>query len=187
MRLLTFFLLFSPAFGWEHASWLEQVETRLDDEAISWLRKKINPEEQKNIDLLPMDQEQCKNCLKTEIFEIDEPKFYIFMSFSIPDAIWLSLSQEMNTMQAIFVLRGLPDNSFNTFAQKIQRLKQLGMDASVQIHPTLFKKHSIDKVPTIVSSDASKVSGAVSLHYALDLFDKEDKNSRKSLRIKSEN
>jgi conjugal transfer pilus assembly protein TrbC len=160
--------LFSTALAWENASWLNEVEKRLDEDAVAWLRKEINPTGEPPPSL-PL-QRDCKNCFRGK--EIEEPKLLVFISFSVPENIWLSLAQEMKDYQALFVLRGLPDNSFKSFAQKMAHLKEQGMEASLQIHPQLFKDYDIKSVPSFVfvaSDTIHKVSGAVSLDYALDL------------------
>lgn len=173
MRLLIVLFLCSTALAWEHETWLNEVENRFDEDAISWFRKQINPKGEMQAEI-SVDAD-CKSCFKGKIHEVDEPKLFIFMSFSVPENIWLSLSQEMKGKQAVFVLRGLPQNSFKLFAQKIGHLKEKGMEASVQIHPNLFNEYSVDRVPTFVLTKhpVSKVSGVVSLKYANDLLSRE--------------
>jgi hypothetical protein len=36
---------------------------------------------------------------------------YVFVSFSMPEAVWLSLSEEAVKAGGVLVLRGLPDNN----------------------------------------------------------------------------
>ncbi len=176
MRLLIFLFLFSQALAGEHTSWLNEAEKRLDQDAVAWLRNQIKPDQdgqdcQKTIDLLS----DCSICYRGKPLDIESPKILIFISFSVPENIWLSLSEEMKNHQAVFVLRGLPDNSFKLLAQRIAYLKKKGMEASVQIHPNLFKEYEIQSVPTFVFTDADKIhkiSGSVSLSYARDLISK---------------
>ena len=182
MRLLTVLFLFSTALGWEHAEWLNGVEKRLDEDAVAWLRKQINPNEERKY--LPELSQECAPCHKGGVIDIAEPKLFVFMSFSVPENIWLSLSQEMANYQAVFVLRGLPNNSFKSFAQKIAQLKKQGLAASVQIHPQLFNEHSIERVPAFLFIDHStthQVAGAISLNYAIDLIGQEGENLKKFL------
>jgi len=41
MRFMSFLLLGAPLFGWDHLTWLDQLENRIDEAAIVWLRKKL--------------------------------------------------------------------------------------------------------------------------------------------------
>ena len=181
-QLLAFFFLCAKAFSWEHGEWLKQTENRADEEAVSWLRKQINPEEKRSDPAL-LASDPCTNCFKGRIIENEEPKLLVFISFSLPDNIWLSLSKEMSNECAVFVVRGLPDNSFKSFAGKIAHLKEKGMEASVQIHPDLFKIHAIDRVPAFVFLEGNlshKVCGAISLEYAQGLI-KDSAEYRRSI------
>jgi conjugal transfer pilus assembly protein TrbC len=170
MLLLTVvFLLFSP-LDWEHSSWLNEAVNRVDEEAVAWLRKQINPDEIKQ-DIVLTDE--CKTCFKGKIVEVETPKLYVCMSFSVPDSIWLSLDKEMMDSEAVFVLRGLPDNSFKVLASKLASLKEKGMNASVFIHPQIFKDYSIERVPTLIFKDnliENQISGAISIQYARGLI-----------------
>jgi conjugal transfer pilus assembly protein TrbC len=175
MRLLIAIFLCSKALACEHASWLNEVEKRLDEDAIVWIRKQINPNQE--IRSLPDPSSECLNCYRGKIFDIEEPKLFVFISFSVPENIWLSLSQEMKDYPAVFVLRGIPNNSFRAFAEKIVHFKTQGMEASVIIHPQLFKEHAIERVPAFVYMDRKEthhIAGAISLHYALDLLRKRE-------------
>lgn len=179
MRILILLMLTTSLFGWEHSSWLKEVKNRTDKEAISWLQdllKEENKEFQKD-DLTLLIEDQCKNCFKGEIQEIMEPKIYVFMSFSVPDNIWLSLSKEMADYPAVFLLRGLPNNSFKSLAQKIAVLKEKGMEAPIQIFPQLFKQYSVEKVPCFVFCDQGEIDkfrGSISIDFASDARDKKE-------------
>jgi len=173
MRIMILLLITTSLFGWEHSSWLEQVENRTDEEAIAWLQERLQNEksgsQKEDFSLLLGDQ--CKNCFKGDIFEIGDPTLYVFMSFSVPDNIWLSLSKQMSGHPAVFVLRGLPSHSFKLLAQKIADLKEKGMEASIQIHPKLFKQYSVERVPSFVFSEKEEVdkfTGAISIGFARD-------------------
>lgn len=176
MRLLAICLyLCCRCFGSEDESWLEQVKTRADHSAIDWLREKIKIDMPK-IDLVafePFTQNPCKNCCLGDVFNV-EPKVYVFMSFSVPDETWLNLSSEMENYSGIFVLGGLPNNSFQEFSRKLEKLKQKGMSAAVLIDPNLFKEHQIQNSPAFVfmyGSKIHKISGNISLKCALEYTD----------------
>lgn len=100
-----------------------------------------------------------------------EGKLLIFVSFSMPDNIWLELSQEAKKYGAILVVRGLPKNSFVVFSKKLLSLRKKGMDADVDIDPEAFQKYKIKQVPSFVIEDSKnydKVSGNISLGYFLE-------------------
>lgn len=106
---------------------------------------------------------------KLKAFSDDE--ILIFASFSLPDNIWLELSQEANEFGARIIVRGLPENSFKKFSSRLYTLQKRGMSASVDIDPELFQKYGITKVPSFVVKDTKgfdKVSGSISLEYFLE-------------------
>lgn len=117
-------------------------------------------------------QEKNGQCSSTEHINGDpETGLYIFVSFSMPDEAWISLSKEVVKVGGIFVLRGLPGNSFKQLAAKIHTLRKDGMHATIQIEPRLYKKFAVEKVPCFVSVDGDsydKLSGNVTLSYALE-------------------
>lgn len=165
-------LFISSALGWDHVQWLKEVEKRVDGEAVAWLRKQINPSEAREAIPLP---DECNTCFKGKIVEVEDPKIYVCMSFSVPDNIWLALDKEMEANQAVFVVRGLPNHSFKVFAKKLAALKEKGMSASLLIHPLLFKEYGIDRVPAFIFKEHlidHQLSGAVSLKYANELIRK---------------
>lgn len=95
----------------------------------------------------------------------DAPKLYIFMSFSVPKQVWQDLWKQVGRTPFQFVLRGLPDNSFQKLAEKI---KDYG--CSVIINPDLFSKFGVTAVPTFISvhkGRAKGVSGNISLDCAM--------------------
>jgi conjugal transfer pilus assembly protein TrbC len=110
-------------------------------------------------------------CSVTQGLKTDpETNLYLFVSFSMPDEAWISLSKEAEKIGAIFVLRGLPENSFQTLSIKMQDLRKKGMRAAVQINPRLFDRFEVSKVPCFVSLNEEKfdkISGNISLNYAL--------------------
>jgi type-F conjugative transfer system pilin assembly protein TrbC len=95
----------------------------------------------------------------------DAQKLYIFMSLSVPKQVWQDLWKQVGRTPFQFVLRGLPDNSFQKLAEKI---KDYG--CPVTINPDLFDKFGVTAVPTFVWVDKGKfkgVSGNISLEYAV--------------------
>lgn len=118
---------------------------------------------------------KCPNCLEGAIHINDTlPQVVVFVSFSMPDTVWLPLSREIEKVGGVFVLQGLPSNSFKALADKIYALRQKGIHATIQLHPQLFEKYQINKVPTFLVRDGNledKLVGNVSLRYVLQVIE----------------
>ena len=107
-----------------------------------------------------------------------EAKFCIAASMSMPDQIWISLSNEIRDkkIDASFVLQGLPNNSFKELAEKIKELSDKGFSANVELDPTIFEDFQIGHVPVFLSigkGQADRISGNLSLSYVLQVFEQE--------------
>lgn len=93
-----------------------------------------------------------------------DPKYLIFISFSMPKETLKALYDSANDNNGVLLLRGLKNGSFKETAQY---LKLLGI--GVQIDPMAFKKYKIARVPTIllINNDQFKaISGNISFQYA---------------------
>lgn len=166
----------------------EKNKIRVED--VEWLKGQLESQSKPiDVSFLKKDQSKCKNCFTGDLLNIlEEPKFQIFISFSVPYNIWCSLSQDLAKIGGSFVLVGLPNNSFSELSEKIIKLKKMGVDAQIQIDPIAFKKYQISKVPTFVVSDDNKydkISGSISVEYALNyLSEKGEVSFSKSLQRK---
>ncbi len=92
----------------------------------------------------------------------------IFMSFCIPPQVWQDLYKDWETYPFTFVVRGLPQNSFEALIQKIHAI-----NCPVDVNPDLFDQYEIDKVPAFVfvqDDQYEGVLGNVSLSCVLDHF-----------------
>jgi type-F conjugative transfer system pilin assembly protein TrbC len=110
-------------------------------------------------------------CVKTTPSQDQQFNLYVFVSFSMTDESWLSLSKAVEQLGGSLVLRGLPNNSFQELAKKIHDLRKRGVNAHIQIDPRLFTKYAIEKVPCFVvleESSFEKLYGNVSLPFALE-------------------
>jgi conjugal transfer pilus assembly protein TrbC len=158
-------------------SWIQ----RESPEAVEWTKEQLKidleleqlKEQNKNITFGITPDLNAKKCITnfTSIASDAEIPLYVLISFSVPEETWVSLSSEMEEIGAVFVLRGLPNNSFKRLSQKIQHLNSLGVKAPIQIDPQLFTNYEISRVPSflIIKNQAySKVSGNISLRYALE-------------------
>jgi conjugal transfer pilus assembly protein TrbC len=116
-------------------------------------------------------KKQCLNSLNSDLFISQDWKLLLFISFSVPETAWMSLSQELEKYGGTFVLRGLPNQSFQELASRILKLKEKGVNASIQLDPKSFLAYEINQVPAIVIAEDrifDKLSGHVSLKFALE-------------------
>ena len=119
-------------------------------------------------------QSKCPSggCYESGELEADYP-LLVFMSFSMPEAALLSFAQELEPYGGAFVIRGLPDNSFASVFNKLNLLKDLGMDAPILIDPDGFEDYQITEGPTIVLKGGKtfdKITGNIPISYALETF-----------------
>ncbi len=174
MRIAAILLFLScNCSGWEHDKWLYQAEQNIDQKSVDWLREQMK-EGLPDIDPLDHIGNPCKHCLSGELLEM-ETKVLVCISFSVPEESWLKLSSEMEPYAGHFVIRGLPNNSFQELAKRLGSLKKRGMNTPVQIDPQLFDRFQIERVPTFVlveGSEHHKITGNISLEYALDTLSK---------------
>ena len=197
LKILTLLVLSSCYLEANDESWLTQVKTRVDQEAVHWLREQLKQDfiQSNQVDLSGITKESCKLCFSGGRYEMD-PKIFVFMSFSIPDETWLKLSSEIEKYSGVFVIKGLPNNNFQEFAKRVIDLKMKGMKTEVQINPSLFTQFKIKEAPTFVFpnhadllasheqgrdeflklavysglDECDRISGNISLSYALDVI-----------------
>ncbi len=147
----------------EAMAWAEDLvanQPQPHDQDLSWL-----------IDLKG-DNSPCTNC-NTGVSTRDRYPIMAFVSFSMPTSLWIELSRALQEVGGAMVLRGLPDDSFPLLAKKLTRLTKQGVEAPVILDPRLFDEYDIQAVPAIVVDDGvsfDKISGSVSLDYALEQF-----------------
>lgn len=116
------------------------------------------------------------------------PRLFYFFSFSMPRSSLREAALESAAGGAVMVLRGLSGEDFGETASRISGV--IGKTgARVWIDPVLFECFSVGAVPQLVlayghvpGADCEglrhvKVSGDVSLPYALGLMEKEDANA----------
>ena len=155
------------------SDWLDMAAKRADQEAIAWVKQQLH--EDPNLvkgaekETVP---DMRKKCLTTVNASNNvEVPVYVMISFSVPEETWVSLSAEMEKIGAVFVLRGLPNNSFKELSKMLQHLSSIGVNAEVRIDPMLYTTYKIDKVPTFLIIDKDfhyTISGNVSLSYAME-------------------
>lgn len=110
-------------------------------------------------DLVNKKNESCSTCLSnfTQIQEHQETKpLLVFMSFSVPLESWKDLSAQLEQTEGVFLLKGLPHDSFEELAVKLAEFRLAGVQAPIDIDPESFETYRIDAVPAIVLRDANQ-------------------------------
>ena len=128
----------------------------------------------------------------------EEPALFYFFSFSMPRPSLREAAEESAAAGAVMVLRGLSGGNLRETALRISKLiGKSGTEA--WIDPLLFECFSVGAVPQLVlaygqpaggNCEAAryvKVSGNVSLPYALGLMEKEDPNAGMFIKRLEEN
>jgi conjugal transfer pilus assembly protein TrbC len=172
--IFLFSLFLMSCYAEESEDWFTKAQ-QINEESIEWLKthlqeKLINGNLFKN-HLEPEISAKKGQCTSNVAPVEESHSLYVFMSFSLEDHLWVQFSKELEKMGGIFVLRGLPNNSFKEFADRIFELQQQGVKVSIQIHPKLFEECDIQLVPTILVKEENsydKISGNISLGCALE-------------------
>ena len=111
---------------------------------------------------------KCRNCTQPA-----GQNLMVFISFSVPMESWKEWSVGMEKSGGTFVLRGLPDNSFQLFSKKVTELRKEGVKAPIVIDPEAYSKYGIEAVPAVVQLDGQKydkMSGNIRLEEVLRRF-----------------
>ncbi len=171
-------LVMATCFAQEQSDPQSQAEQAL----VSMLQKQLQTARdkgiQKEIQLSSQEIEpsSCSTCSSQElIYALDDSQLFVFMSFSVPDSVWLALSQELERLKGTFVVRGIPQQGFQAFAQRIFTLKEKGVNSPIQLHPQAFLTYDVTQVPSFVVVEGplyDKLNGNVSLNFALDVMAK---------------
>ena len=126
---------------------------------------------------LPATGEGCKDgdcgaqILNTDFQQdsrVQGSSLVVFVSFSMPKASLVELSDQSLKYNATLVLRGICEGSFLKTKEKILEINPNGL--RLDIHPDLFKQYDIKRVPTFVlvknGKEVSRLSGNVTLEFA---------------------
>lgn len=116
--------------------------------------------------------------------KINNNRLIVFISRSMPKKTIVNLMSQASAIGAVFVVRGLIDGSYTKTTKYFYDLKG-DNTVGVMINPTLFKAMDVKTVPTFalyqgeqdilttacsIAPKYSKVSGDVSVHYALEML-----------------
>lgn len=123
-----------------------------------------------------------------EVFN-PRPKLQIFVSRSMSLPLLKSYAREAEKYNAVLTFRGLPKGQmqFQKLAELVQEINGEDRKCAMNIDDESFAIYGIDTVPAIVLSENlgasnliekkeplyDKVTGSISLNYALELFAKE--------------
>lgn len=102
-----------------------------------------------------------------------EPALQVCMSFSVPTQVWKDLNEDLIRHQGVFVVKGVPNNSFQAFAGKVLEFRKHGITAPIRIDPKLFEQLKVNQVPLFVFSEKDEthtVSGTLTIPYVMDLM-----------------
>jgi type-F conjugative transfer system pilin assembly protein TrbC len=124
--------------------------------------------------------------LKAEALK-PRPRLQIFVSHSMPISLLKSYAREAIKYNGVLVFRGLPAGSFHRLAKLVSDISGDNAEGiAMQIDDEAFKAFNVKVVPTIVLSKTAnifseqvqggafdKISGNVTIKYALEVFAKE--------------
>ncbi|MDP3334465.1 MAG: TrbC family F-type conjugative pilus assembly protein [Alphaproteobacteria bacterium] len=102
-----------------------------------------------------------------------DPSLQVCMSFSVPIQVWKELNEDLIHHQGVFVVKGLPNNSFQAFAGKVLEFRKQGITAPIRIDPKLFERLKVNQVPIFVvkkKDETHTVSGTVTIPYVLNVM-----------------
>lgn len=117
----------------------------------------------------------------------DKTNLMVFVSLSMPKEALVRTAEQAERAGATLVFRGLKGDSMTKMGEEVQKILG-GRNVSVAIHPPAFQQFSVTRVPAIVMARPEagnvlgngcskpetfvKVSGDVSLDYALDYIER---------------
>jgi type-F conjugative transfer system pilin assembly protein TrbC len=116
----------------------------------------------------------CKEkCSSFKSTPDNEPSLQVCMSFSVPLQVWKELNDDLAKHHGVFVVKGLPNNSFQAFAGKVLEFRKQGITAPIRIDPKLFEQLKVNQVPQFVvkqKDEMHTVSGSLTIPYVIDLI-----------------
>ena len=127
----------------------------------------------------------CRGC--PEVLEtLEDRNLLVFISFSVPLETWKDFSAQMEKTGGVFIVRGVPKESFELFAFKVLELLNEGVLAPIDIDPELFLQYGISEAPAVVLRDGKKYDmarGNLRLSDTLRLFSEEGETKNKALQL----
>jgi type-F conjugative transfer system pilin assembly protein TrbC len=114
----------------------------------------------------------CRGCggaiQSTALKETEtENGLLVFVSFSMPEAALKTLSNQAERYGAKLILRGVVDGSFRKTGEAVRKIS---MDCDLFVHPELFEKYAVKRVPTFIKvkdgKEVRRLGGNVDLEFA---------------------
>jgi conjugal transfer pilus assembly protein TrbC len=130
------------------------------------------------------DMNRCPNCFSGPPSQErhEGHNLMIFMTFSAPLETWKDLSAQLEMTDGIFLVRGLPGDSFERLVEKIVELRMEGVNAPIDIDPEKFEKYGIESVPAFILEEggqSDRIHGNLRLDAALrEIREKGDTSQR---------
>jgi conjugal transfer pilus assembly protein TrbC len=131
--------------------------------------------------------EKYKHLGQTVIPQNGQPDLFVMVSLSMPKEALVRTAEQAEQAGATLVFRGLKGDSMTKMGEEVQKILG-GRNVSVAIHPPAFQQFSVTRVPAVVIARPEagnvlgngcskpetfvKVSGDVSLDYALDYIER---------------
>ncbi|MBY0378987.1 MAG: type-F conjugative transfer system pilin assembly protein TrbC [Burkholderiales bacterium] len=122
---------------------------------------------------------------------IGDNHLLIFISYSIPKEQLISLIKQAQSINAVFVLRGMIDGSMKKTQKEFFELKK-NYQIGAMINPKLFSAFNVTQVPTFViyksggtdilkaacnvAPTYTKIIGSVSIRYALEQLERSNED-----------
>lgn len=111
----------------------------------------------------------------------EEGKFFVLMSFAVPNEVWVSLSRDLSRVGGEFVVRGFPNDRFEDFVSRIKKLERAGVSAPIVLDPERFSRFEKQEVvPCFVlesSGRYDKLYGAVTVDFVLSKMEEAGENA----------
>ncbi|MBY0281476.1 MAG: type-F conjugative transfer system pilin assembly protein TrbC [Alphaproteobacteria bacterium] len=178
MYFFLFLSMFSLAKAEDHKVWALQQQGQsqalikyYEKEALDLKNQAPSPFKAKGCSsqntISCLKEKESKQPIETNQANTDST-IYIFVSLSIPKESLKALAVEAKKHKAVFVIRGLIDNSFLKTATFVKELGE-----SVVLDPLLFREYNVVVVPTFIEAHQAgykKISGNITLAYALEKF-----------------
>lgn len=178
---------------------LEKIPASASGNLTPQQRAAITPSSVPNLSALPKpavsapdisqlaDHYRQAGKLPTQALQSAKIDLMVFVSLGMPDAGLQRIVEQAERAQATLVFRGLKGNKLQVMATEMRRLIG-GRKVDAVIQPEMFKQYAITQVPALViarqeaaqvdqegcapSTTFTKVTGDVSLDYALEHIEK---------------
>jgi len=148
---------------------VRQMEAPISQEALAEAQTIVDED-----DASHANKGACKGkCPSFKPTPDNEPHLQVCMSFSVPIQVWKDLNEDLIRHQGVFVVIGLPNNSFQAFAGKVLEFRKQGITAPIRIDPKLFERVKVNQVPLFVvnqNDETHTVSGTVTIPHVMDLM-----------------